>query len=390
VNAQDAIDGIESGKQRELSAGYHYKPDMTAGNFDGMRYDGVMRNIVFNHVALVEDGRAGPDVIVGDSMENLMKKSTRLGALTLMTVANSIAPVLAMDSKIELPKELFASLTSKNFKSKKDEIIKGIRLALDGKLRKGIALDASMKGLADAIDAFSDMAEGQMDESSSESQHNAMEAAAHGESNLGIPKDVGKEFSEADTGKTFDNEPIMSFLKGKGMADDDIKAVCDMLPKMGGALDEEDEEAKKKAEEEKKDKEKKDGQAMDERLKNMVSKDDLKLALDANTKAVEKKVRENEQAIGQAKHDVAPWVGVLAPSIAFDSAEGVHRHALKMIGVANHDKMHADALLTVLQNQPKPGAKEERAAPHIAFDSSGGGYKKALEIAPGLANIQSM
>lgn len=70
VNALDAIEGIESGRQKELSAGYHYKPDMTAGKFNGTAYDGIMREICFNHVALVEDGRAGPDVVVGDSALN--------------------------------------------------------------------------------------------------------------------------------------------------------------------------------------------------------------------------------------------------------------------------------------------------------------------------------
>lgn len=71
VNAQNAIDVIESGQQRELSAGYHYTADMTAGNFNGTAYDGVMRDIVFNHVALVEDGRAGPDVVVGNGVQDL-------------------------------------------------------------------------------------------------------------------------------------------------------------------------------------------------------------------------------------------------------------------------------------------------------------------------------
>lgn len=61
VNVQDSIDGIESGKQRELSAGYHYKPDMTPGIFGGKPHDGVMRDLHFNHVALVEDGRVGPE-----------------------------------------------------------------------------------------------------------------------------------------------------------------------------------------------------------------------------------------------------------------------------------------------------------------------------------------
>jgi len=36
----------------------------------------------------------------------------------------------------------------------------------------------------------------------SSSQHNAMEAAAHGRSTLGIPKKVGQDFAAADKGKT--------------------------------------------------------------------------------------------------------------------------------------------------------------------------------------------
>jgi hypothetical protein len=68
---QDAIDGVESGKQQEISCAYYYDADMTPGVYEGVKYDGVMRNIRGNHVALVEEGRAGPDVLVNDSAENL-------------------------------------------------------------------------------------------------------------------------------------------------------------------------------------------------------------------------------------------------------------------------------------------------------------------------------
>lgn len=61
-----AIAGIESKEQCELSCAYRYDPDMTPGVYDGTPYDGVMRNIRGNHVALVEVGRAGPDVVVSD------------------------------------------------------------------------------------------------------------------------------------------------------------------------------------------------------------------------------------------------------------------------------------------------------------------------------------
>lgn len=67
VWAQDAINLILNDEQKELSCAYRYRADMTPGTFEGQRYDGVMREIEGNHVALVEEGRAGHDVVVGDS-----------------------------------------------------------------------------------------------------------------------------------------------------------------------------------------------------------------------------------------------------------------------------------------------------------------------------------
>jgi hypothetical protein len=63
----DAIRGIEDGSQRELSSAYRYDADMTPGEYQGEKYDGRMTNIRGNHLALVREGRAGSDVIVGDS-----------------------------------------------------------------------------------------------------------------------------------------------------------------------------------------------------------------------------------------------------------------------------------------------------------------------------------
>ena len=53
-----AIELIESGELADLSCGYRYTPDMVSGSHKGARYDGVMRDIQGNHVALVDDGRA--------------------------------------------------------------------------------------------------------------------------------------------------------------------------------------------------------------------------------------------------------------------------------------------------------------------------------------------
>lgn len=68
-NAIDTINAADEnmGGAKELSCGYSYRPVMVEGIFEGQRYDGWMADIKGNHVALVENGRAGSDVKVSDS-----------------------------------------------------------------------------------------------------------------------------------------------------------------------------------------------------------------------------------------------------------------------------------------------------------------------------------
>jgi uncharacterized protein len=64
-----AIDLIQNGQQREISAAYRYTVDMTPGKTpDGEAFDGRMLSpLTCNHVALVSTGRVGPDCTVGDA-----------------------------------------------------------------------------------------------------------------------------------------------------------------------------------------------------------------------------------------------------------------------------------------------------------------------------------
>lgn len=58
---------ISAGK-RELSAGYRCIYDMTSGVWNGQSYDAIQRKIRGNHLALVTEGRMGPDVAVMDRL----------------------------------------------------------------------------------------------------------------------------------------------------------------------------------------------------------------------------------------------------------------------------------------------------------------------------------
>lgn len=67
VKHRDAIDAVQAGKN-QLSAGYSCKIDWTAGVADdGSTYDAVQRNIVINHLAIVDAARAGAEARIGDS-----------------------------------------------------------------------------------------------------------------------------------------------------------------------------------------------------------------------------------------------------------------------------------------------------------------------------------
>lgn len=56
---------IQEGK-KELSLGYFCKYDLTPGQYNGMHYDAVQRDLKGNHIALVANGRMGHDVRVMD------------------------------------------------------------------------------------------------------------------------------------------------------------------------------------------------------------------------------------------------------------------------------------------------------------------------------------
>ncbi len=60
-----AVNRVQRG-EGELSAGYEADITRESGVYEGEAYDAVMRNIVGNHIALVDVGRCGPVCRVGD------------------------------------------------------------------------------------------------------------------------------------------------------------------------------------------------------------------------------------------------------------------------------------------------------------------------------------
>ena len=142
----EAIAGIESDKVRELSCAYRYVPVMEPGEFEGQPYDGRMTEIRGNHLALVEVGRAGADVVVADHnpfKETAMKMTKRGKALFAALCAAS--PVLAADSALPA---LVGSAMPKTFNKPE---VRGKLLAMDASLDSN-KLDAVLDAILDDAD----------------------------------------------------------------------------------------------------------------------------------------------------------------------------------------------------------------------------------------------
>lgn len=379
-----AIDAVESGEKQELSSGYRYDADMTPGRYEGTSYDGVMRNISGNHVSLVKDGRAGPEVFVGDAaiqtkenidMATMPVVLTRKAAVAHGALIAYLRPKLAQDAKIDLVPAL-AKITAKNFGDSKASIIASVKSSIKGKL----AQDADIEDVTKLLDALEDL---------------KVEEGLDIDPNSGLPMAKKPDDKTMDAG----SEAIKAFLAGK-LSDEDIARVCAMIDDgkdeaRGEAADESEEEKKKRMEDEKRAKDGKTAKdargAKDEpldskgkpELKDMVTRPAMDAAIAAAVKAANETAVKTQREIRDAERAVRPYVGDLA--MAHDSADAVYRTALTTLGV-KIDGVHPSALRAILAAQPVPGATVKK--PAVAMDAAAAdGFAKRF---PDAARINLM
>lgn len=340
---KSAIDLIESNRKKELSCSYRYRPDMTPGTYAGVRYDGVMRDIGFNHVALVEDGRAGADVLVEDSlpinlhkdykMPPMLKATSRKALVAKGALSVFLAPKLAHDAQIDFSRVL-AGVTDKNWEDSKPLLMSRVKIATNGKL----AEDANLDGLDKLLAMFDQTA------------NDEMELEADDEKD----EDEEKKKKEADDKKARDKRAKDEEDKDKEKKDAEDKAARDKR-----AMDEEDKE-KDKAE---------DKRAMDAAIKSSVD-------------AAKKDWQREQRELQVARELVTPIIGAV---LAQDSAEAYYdllfqQEKVDTTGVTPSG-YHALAVLTI-----KAATATKAPVRRVANDSAAS--KSFLTDHPNVARIR--
>lgn len=259
---------------------------------------------------LLMEGRAGPDVVVGDSKENSPMGKTvlsRKAVLAQGAVMACLAPKLAADAKIDIT-PAFAGVTAKNYVAKKSTILAEITKRVSGKLAQDADLE-NLPGVLDSLDAMS-------------------------------PEEPALLL--ADPAKDADPADPLAEIKAQ------IAALTEAVARMQKAEKSEAQVTLGGDE---------DPEAEEEETVD-------KPAMDAAIAAAVKATEERAKAVREAEKAIRPYVGELA--VAQDSADGVYRAALEMLGV-DVTGVHPSAYPVVLKHQPKPGAARK---PVVAQDAA--------------------
>jgi uncharacterized protein len=427
---QQAIDDIESNAKRELSAAYRYVVDWTPGVYEGRRYDGRMTQLKGNHLAQVRDGRAGPDVVVGDSqpMEvNAMAQAvlSRRAMLAKGALFAGLTPLLAQDaSPAQTMKDLNTILigaASDNWKTEKPKIIEAVTRVFKPRL----AADASVGGLAKLLDHLDGEAATQA-EPGAKPVAAAPTTPAPGKTEPAGPAKPIDGAVKPKVENPGEKPPIESgsaLKEGEGLAEDDpINEIMEMLkahlpPDVHAAV-----HAKMKALRPNQEHAEIEPEgspaaakppAMDEppggpgqpkppvkpgkevpvddpanaAMKQAVTKAAMDAAITAAKDTTRKETMAQMRAIAEAETFVHPWVGKL--TMAFDNASDVYKAALMAMEV-DIEGMHPDAYKPVLAAQPKPGEVRPAGASRIAMDASNNAGALLAKLLPNTSTRRVM
>ena len=347
----EAIAGVETDTVRELSASYRYRADMTPGMYEGQRYDGVMRDIQGNHVALVKSGRAGSDVMAAD--QEIKMTETKFGkalyailcaASPKLAADTSLKPLvigmtrkqcdlralepklLAMDAELRKPETLAAMQAAKDAESEEEtEAEKKEREAKDKKAKDGKAKRAKDM-------SFEEWAE----EEEKEPEHKAARDAEEDDEDKAKRKEYEKKAEDAMKTACDDFDGLVSKLEGKGYSKEYATKVAGKVANEKGDSKAKDKKAKDAEEEAKK------------------AEDKMKTAMD-EFKAELREADEARRAVRLVVGDV----------LAQDSAEGIYGFALDQMKVDRKDVAGVPALralFNLAQSASKP-------VPRVAMDA---------------------
>ena len=361
-------------QHRELSSSYRYDAVMEPGAWGGQQYDGRMVNIRGNHVAIVKEGRAGPDVHVADEAPPEFR---RMKTALQIAIATAIRPYLGADADTrgiavaldavakelgEVPNVSVISLDAKEEEEAEDE---ARDRACDA---RGEDAEPTEEEREEAMERARDRKRrraADAREEACDSREEAMDAAEEAND-----KGHEEEAEAKDRKKARDARAKDRAMRAK----DREKSAKDAARRAAGKIKGGDSRRRgKDAMPDPKD------HRRDFRSGDSVTKDEMNAAVQA---AVDKE-RAQQRAANQARVAVRPLVG----DVAMDSAEEIYRFALKTHTGKEPKTKDVDALAELVDMAVQNKGRTP-AAPGggIAYDAAAVAGSDLRQLFPNAAN----
>ena len=166
ITDEDTIKRIMKGDAREVSAGYRVNYDPTPGvTENGEHYDGIQKEIIGNHIAVVRRGRAGPQVKLHldrqDAADPSLFQTTEERLMTAKVVFDGAEFEVSESVALAITKEREdGRMSYEDMKKKYDEL----QAAADSMKSEMDAMEKEMKGKMDSAEGRADALAEQVEE----------------------------------------------------------------------------------------------------------------------------------------------------------------------------------------------------------------------------------
>ena len=166
ITDEDTIKRIMKGDAREVSAGYRVNYDPTPGvTENGEHYDGVQKEIIGNHIAVVRRGRAGPQVKLHldrqDAADPSLFQTTEERLMTAKVVFDGAEFEVSESVALAITKEREdGRMSYEDMKKKYDEL----QAAADSMKADMATMEKEMKGKMDSAEGRADALAEQVEE----------------------------------------------------------------------------------------------------------------------------------------------------------------------------------------------------------------------------------
>lgn len=219
ITHQEAISAVQDLKMRELSSGYVSDVIPEQGVYNGAEYDHRQINIKYNHIAIVDRGRAGPEVRLRmDSADAVMEAQEKDDSMIVglshvapvvqtQPISEETRTVVISGRKVELPVQVAGVVADMldRYDQMRGELMKLTEETMKKDAEEKKDMDVSPKSVSPQVPVEQKAPDGRSSSGKAGAGDSSGAAKAKGDADLDMKKDAEGEKKEDAEGSPVEN-----------------------------------------------------------------------------------------------------------------------------------------------------------------------------------------